>query len=284
MIKRIKQFFTPPTFADEDKTRRARNSFSLALVGLGTSALLAVIFGLLSPENTLRNFSIIFSILVALLEIVMLHKGYVRATILVQAGIIWVSVVAVSISTGGIRSMGFVGGTIASLLVMGTWLEWRSMVFLIIASILAAIGLVWGEAQGLVDPNLSTDKPILMVSSYSAFLFVVSGLLYVTNRSINQALAKARLELSERRRVEAEREKLITELESRNAELERFAYTLSHELKTPLVTMRGFLGYLEEAVTAGKVEQARSDLARITRATDNMHHLIKELLELSVVK
>jgi signal transduction histidine kinase len=77
---------------------------------------------------------------------------------------------------------------------------------------------------------------------------------------------------------------LITELESRNAELERFAYTLSHELKTPLVTMRGFLGYLEEAVTAGKVEQARSDLARITRATDNMHHLIKELLELSVVK
>jgi len=73
----------------------------------------------------------------------------------------------------------------------------------------------------------------------------------------------------------------IAELEKRNAELERFAYTLSHELKTPLVTMRGFLGYLEEAMMTGKVEQAKSDLARISKATDKMHNLIKELLELS---
>jgi PAS domain S-box-containing protein len=75
--------------------------------------------------------------------------------------------------------------------------------------------------------------------------------------------------------------KAFAELEARNAELERFNYTLSHELKTPLVTMRGFLGYLENSITTGKIERAKADLARIGNATDKLYKMINELLELS---
>jgi PAS domain S-box-containing protein len=77
--------------------------------------------------------------------------------------------------------------------------------------------------------------------------------------------------------------KTFAELETRNAELERFNYTLSHELKTPLVTMRGFLGYLENSITTGKIERAKADLARIGNATDKLYKMINELLELSRV-
>ena len=52
--------------------------------------------------------------------------------------------------------------------------------------------------------------------------------------------------IMERKRVEEEREKLIKELKVKNAELERFIYTVSHDLKSPLVTIKGFLGYLEQ--------------------------------------
>lgn len=77
------------------------------------------------------------------------------------------------------------------------------------------------------------------------------------------------------------RKNLIVELESKNAELERFTYTVSHDLKSPLFTIRGFLGYLEQDALQGDHERLRLDIQRIGEATDKMHRLLNELLELS---
>jgi signal transduction histidine kinase len=73
------------------------------------------------------------------------------------------------------------------------------------------------------------------------------------------------------------------ELEAKNAELLRFTYAVSHDLKSPLVTIRGFLGYVEEHAGTGDSERLRSDLGRISAATDHMGRLLDELLELSRV-
>jgi PAS domain S-box-containing protein len=78
-----------------------------------------------------------------------------------------------------------------------------------------------------------------------------------------------------------EREHLITELTAKNAELERFTYTVSHDLKSPLVTMKGFLGYLEQDAVAGNVERLKGDTKRIANAVDKMGQLLDDLLELS---
>jgi PAS domain S-box-containing protein len=89
------------------------------------------------------------------------------------------------------------------------------------------------------------------------------------------------VDITERKQVEAERERLIIELESKNAELERFTYTVSHDLKSPLVTIRGFLGFLEKNALAGNIEQLKTDIGRIRNATAKMQQLLNELLELS---
>ena len=76
---------------------------------------------------------------------------------------------------------------------------------------------------------------------------------------------------------------LNTELEGRNAELERFTYTVSHDLKSPLVTIRGFLGYLHEDARSGDMERFNKDMGRIANAADKMQALLNDLLELSRV-
>ncbi|GEM_PF-3956291 len=81
--------------------------------------------------------------------------------------------------------------------------------------------------------------------------------------------------------AEAEQKKLIAELESKNAELARFTYTVSHDLKSPLITIKGFLGYLEKEAREGNFEDFAKDLDRITSAADKMQSLLLELLELS---
>ena len=86
---------------------------------------------------------------------------------------------------------------------------------------------------------------------------------------------------TERKRAEQEREKLIAELEAKNTELSQFTYTVSHDLKAPIITIKGFLGFLEKDVAEGKPELIHKDVTHINEAVDKMHRLLNELLELS---
>ena len=79
----------------------------------------------------------------------------------------------------------------------------------------------------------------------------------------------------------AERKRLIDELEAKNTELTQFTYTVSHDLKSPLVTINGFLGYLEQDSASGNMERLKKDTQRIREAVNKMHALLTELLELS---
>ena len=90
-----------------------------------------------------------------------------------------------------------------------------------------------------------------------------------------------RKEIAERQRMEEERERLITELEARSAEMERFTYTVSHDLKSPLITIQGFLGLLEKDAMAGDIAQMQRDITYIRTAASTMQRLLNELLELS---
>lgn len=73
------------------------------------------------------------------------------------------------------------------------------------------------------------------------------------------------------------------ELKHKNAELERFMYTLSHDLKTPLVTITYFLGSLEHNIKTAATLRIHDDLGFLRSAAAKMKLLLEELLELSRV-
>jgi PAS domain S-box-containing protein len=90
-------------------------------------------------------------------------------------------------------------------------------------------------------------------------------------------------DITERKNFEAEQDRLINELETKNEELEQFAYTVSHDLKSPLITIKGFLGLVDQGIRTGKNEAVLSDLERIKTAAEKMGRLLDELLDLSRV-
>jgi signal transduction histidine kinase len=83
-------------------------------------------------------------------------------------------------------------------------------------------------------------------------------------------------DVTERRRQERE-------LNEKNLELERFTYTVSHDLKSPLVTVKTFLGYLEQDMLTPDTERVKQDVTYMRSAADKMGLLLDELLHLARV-
>ena len=83
------------------------------------------------------------------------------------------------------------------------------------------------------------------------------------------------------KRAEEERERLLAEIAAKNQELEFLVYTVSHDLRAPLVSMGGFYSLLKRESQDQLGEQGQHYLERIRANVAHMNTLISELLELS---
>jgi PAS domain S-box-containing protein len=89
------------------------------------------------------------------------------------------------------------------------------------------------------------------------------------------------VDVTERKRAEEERELLLAELEAKNRELESFVYSVSHDLKAPLVSLDGFSSALQKEFYDQLGEQGKHYLERIQANVAHMDALIVDLLGLS---
>ncbi|MDB4265162.1 ATP-binding protein [bacterium] len=77
--------------------------------------------------------------------------------------------------------------------------------------------------------------------------------------------------------------KLNAELSSRNAEIQQFAYSVSHDLKSPLVTVNGYIKAIEEDLADGEMGEVENSLGRVKSAVGRMGDLIEDLLTFSSI-
>lgn len=79
----------------------------------------------------------------------------------------------------------------------------------------------------------------------------------------------------------SERKLAIKKLQEKNAELERYSVMVSHDLKSPLVTIKTFLGYLKQDMAKGDTVRIEKDMDFMSNAATKMGQLLDELLEMS---
>jgi len=89
------------------------------------------------------------------------------------------------------------------------------------------------------------------------------------------------LDVSERKEAERALRRVNDELRQKNQEIEQFVYTVSHDLKAPLVTCEGFVGILKKRLADGDEAAVADCVDRVQRATRRMGDMIDDILRLS---
>ena len=142
-----------------------------------------------------------------------------------------------------------------------------------------------GQQQVILDTwikqKFAAQTDYTLVYQVIVIAVVLLAIFFFWNRRLSREV-NLRMATEKRLKQEMrEREKISFVLENKNAELERFAYTVSHDLKTPLFTIKIFLGLLGKNLAKNDMDKMTGDIKKINSAADTMDNLLNDLLELS---
>ncbi len=280
MWKSLPNLFKPPVFEGNPEKNRRAIFLHYASILLFIANMFLFWVNLEFGTPAAQSISWLLGVL-ALLQILiqwMIRTGYVDQASFLLVTIGWVFLTKINYTVGGIYDEA-VFGYVLILLTSGYLLGWKIAFSYAIASIAALWWLAYLETNNLISPVV--DTPYAKARDLTFVFFEIIFVIYFLIKTLTNALDNAQSEIAERVRVEVEREALIEELNSKNAELESYSYAVAHDLKSPLFTIKGFLGYLKDDIAKGDGSRVQKDLQRMESAMDTMQERLENLLDLS---
>ncbi|MBN2006481.1 MAG: hypothetical protein JXA21_24230 [Anaerolineae bacterium] len=173
---------------------------------------------------------------------------------------------------------------------------WPAMRLAIVTTIFLVItGVVYNESGATILASVLACALALPAK-------VVERLIQESTQELSKMNAQLRQEIGEREKAQAELKKHQDHLEElvaqrtaalteanldltiRNEELDAFAHTVAHDLKSPLATLIGFSSLLEGRYARMDEEQRQYAFGSITNMGRRMNNIVQELLLLSSVR
>jgi signal transduction histidine kinase len=134
--------------------------------------------------------------------------------------------------------------------------------------------------QYTIVPLLSQDEVIgvLVLGTLASQLYEDSQLDIIRELANSLALA------IHHSRLNVELEKYSEELTQRNEDLDAFAHTVAHDMKSPIGVIAGYCGILSEDIQTAPRDDLRKYIDVISRTTEQMNDIVNELLLLAEIR
>lgn len=167
------------------------------------------------------------------------------------------------------------------------WVLWMSVLFTVLLSLAVAVLL----GRGITRPLRALASAARQIGEGRFFVRLeghkrdefgeVSGAF----NTMSEKLAEARLELEKKNQDLADNLLLVRQqkkdLEKVNKELDNFAHTVSHDLRSPLMGIMGYGSILDSQYSGGLDERGQRCVQRIRQGVGRMDRMIDDLLELT---
>ncbi|MCP4142780.1 MAG: GAF domain-containing protein [Chloroflexi bacterium] len=181
MLKKIKDFFSPPTFEDEAKTRSARYLNAILIV----SFLLLSAF-VLSGQYVSLVATALFIINISVVGMyILLRNGRVTATAITYVSVIWIAMTYLAWTGEGVLDIALMIYVVLILLasLLGNS---RISVFLTTLSVIAAWALFFAEENELLTP---VSETLLANTISTSGIFIIAGvIIYYTVTDLERNL------------------------------------------------------------------------------------------------
>lgn len=247
MLDRLRSLWTPPTFPDEEKSRKGRLVHIIAWLFFALP-LTYGLFRLVSDPALAILIPVLGYSLISFWVITLNQNGSVMWAAGILVSMMWVALVAISWNLGGVHDASY-AGLIVTVAMGGLFFGgWGGLVVAILSA-LAGLALADAEQQGIlpVDP----DTPLDAVISYGFIFLLMVSLVHASNRGYRYLLSQ--MEETER------------DIRARNWELQKMRDSLEVRVEERTADLSRRSRYLEAAAQVAYVAGEYTDVEALVR-------------------
>ena len=141
------------------------------------------------------------------------------------------------------------------------------------------------EADNLIllrEKDADDLKIMALSLIFAVSIILVSMLIYFyrakvnANKILEKKVKERTIEIKNKNK---KLNQLIKDLEFRNAEMERYTYAVSHDLKSPLITISGVMGLIERDLNIRGNELVKNRFNQVSSSVASMGEKLDELIE-----